>query len=104
MQRLLVGLAMVVIIAKLKPINPGFLMKIIQHLLLQFVLAVVNTNRVVVTIQTVYQSLNRGSLQMTQIRSCLSWLLAQNHHVGVDQAESINDHLAYYTKKKHEDI
>lgn len=45
--------------------------------------------------------LNWGLLQMTKIWCCLSWFLAQYHHVGVNKAERINYNFTYNKRTEH---
>ena len=48
-------------------------------------------------VQAMDQCLNGWFLQMTQHGGGLSRFLAKDHHVGVDQAESVNDNFSFDT-------
>lgn len=37
--------------------------------------------------------LNRGLVEVSQVRGRLPWFMSQDHHVGIDQSEGINHHL-----------
>lgn len=59
---ILIEPTMLRIFGKGKTVHPCFLMQVQQHLLLQFVLAIINTNTIIMSIQSVYQRLNRWFL------------------------------------------
>ena len=44
-------------------------------------------------VETVDESLDAWFVEMTQHWGCLSRLLTQHHHVGVDQSEGVDDDL-----------
>lgn len=47
------------------------------------------------SIETVDESLNRGFIEMSQVRCALAWLLAQHERLWVDKPESIDHNLAF---------
>mmetsp|Transcript_24751 Transcript_24751/g.57698 ORF Transcript_24751/g.57698 Transcript_24751/m.57698 type:complete len:266 (-) Transcript_24751:471-1268(-) len=75
--------------------SPIAFMQVHQHLFFQFVLTIINDNRIIMSVEAMNQSLNRRFLQMTNIGRGLSWLLSQHHQLGIDQAKAINHHLAF---------
>lgn len=48
------------------------------------------------SIETVDECLNRRLVEVTQVRSTLSRLLAEHERLWVDESESINDDLALH--------
>lgn len=80
----------------LQSLSPDMLVQIHKHVLLQACLAVVDSNAIIVTVETVDQSLNRGLVQVTQVGGCLARLLAHDNSLWLDKAESINDNLALH--------
>lgn len=48
------------------------------------------------SVQAVNQRLDRGLVQMAQVRRTLAWLLAEHKRLGVDQTEGVNDDLALH--------
>lgn len=61
---ILIEPTMLRIFGKSKTVHPCFLMQVQEHLLLQFVLAIINTNTIIMPIQSMYQRLNRWFLQV----------------------------------------
>ena len=46
------------------------------------------------SVEAVYQSLNRRFVKMSQVRCTLAWLLTKHERLWVDETESINDDFA----------
>lgn len=59
---ILIEPTMLRIFGKSETVHPCFLMQVQQHLLLQLVLAIINTDTVIMPIQSMYQRLNRRFL------------------------------------------
>mmetsp|Transcript_33752 Transcript_33752/g.60745 ORF Transcript_33752/g.60745 Transcript_33752/m.60745 type:complete len:228 (+) Transcript_33752:240-923(+) len=69
------------------------LVQIHQHLFLQFVLAVVNHDGIVVSIEAVDECLDGGFVEMTNVRRSLSRFLPQHHELRVNKAKTVDDDL-----------
>lgn len=69
-------------------------MEVHQHVLLERGLAVVDADRVVVSVQAVNQRLDRGLIQVTQVRCALAGLLAEHQRLRVNQPECIDHDFA----------
>lgn len=76
--------------------GPYVLVEVHQHVLLQPCLAVIDCNAVVVAVEAVNESLNRGLVEVTQVGRRLAGLLAHNHGLRLDKTERINDDLALH--------
>mmetsp|Transcript_27721 Transcript_27721/g.65035 ORF Transcript_27721/g.65035 Transcript_27721/m.65035 type:complete len:332 (+) Transcript_27721:223-1218(+) len=74
--------------------RPVALVEIHQHLLLQFVLAVVDDDGVVVPVEAVDEGLDGGAVEMADVGGRLARLLAEHHELRVDEAEAVDDDLA----------
>ena len=73
--------------------GPLLLVQVGQHLLLELILAIVDSKRVVVAVETMNERLDGGLVQVSNVRSRLTRLLTNQQQVRVDQAESINHNL-----------
>ena len=71
-ESILILLILLLIVTTLEAFTPEHLVQIQQHFLLKIILAVVDSNGVVVPVQTTYQCLDGWLLQQTYIRGCLS--------------------------------
>lgn len=71
------------------------LVQVHQHVLLQLGHAVVDGNAVVVSVEAVDECLDRWLVEVTDVRGRLTWLLACHESLWVDEAESIDDDLAF---------
>lgn len=91
-----VVLAFLVEIVHLEGLGPHMLVQIHQHVLLQPRLPIVDRDAVVVAVETVDESLDRGFVQVAQVRGCLPWFLAHHDRLGLNETESINDNLALH--------
>lgn len=89
-----VRLPMALEVLQLQPLRPIPFMQVHQHSLLQLRLAVCDSNRVVVSVQAVNERLDRGLVDVSNVRRRLSGLLAHDDCVGIDEAESIDDDFA----------
>ena len=86
-----------VVVLNGQPVHPRLLVQIQQHLLFEFVLAIVDTDRIVMPIEAVNQRLNRWFSQMAQVRRCLPSFLPENEWIRIDQTECIDDDFALDT-------
>ncbi len=68
----LVQLTMFFVVCEREAVHPRLLVEVHQHSLLQFVLAVVDGDGVIVTVQPVNQGLDRGLLKVAKNRGGLS--------------------------------
>lgn len=91
-----VVLTLLVEVTHFQGFGPYMLVEVHQHVLFQSGLAVINRNAVVVSVETVNQSLNGRLVEVTQVGSCLARLLAHDHRLGLDETECINDNLALH--------
>lgn len=91
---LLVVLCMLMEIRESQSRSPVLFVEIEQHLLLKFVLSIINCDRVVVSVQAMDQCLDAWLVQVTDIGGCLARFVAHCCGLGIDQTESINDDLA----------
>ena len=96
LDRFLVLFLVYVEVSKLQTFCPISLVQIHQHGLLKIRLPVINCNRVIVSIQAVNEGLYRWLIDMTDIRGRLPRLSSGNDSVGIDEAEGINDYLAFH--------
>lgn len=71
-------------------------MEIHEHRLLELRLAVLDCNRIVVSVEPVNERLYRGLVDVPNVGRCLSRLLTLEYGGRVDEAESINDDLPLY--------
>lgn len=67
-----------------------------EYLLFELVFTIVDRDRVVVTIEAVYERLNGRLLQMAEIGRGLTRLVAEHHRVGVDEPKGVDDDLALH--------
>mmetsp|Transcript_31889 Transcript_31889/g.93710 ORF Transcript_31889/g.93710 Transcript_31889/m.93710 type:complete len:331 (+) Transcript_31889:2125-3117(+) len=74
--------------------GPVPLVQIHQHLLLQFVLPVIDDDGVVVPVEAVDEGLDRRLVQMADVAGRLAGLLAEHHELRIDEAEAVDDDLA----------
>lgn len=65
-------------------------MEVEQHLLLKFVFTIADINGIVVPIEVVNEGLDRGFVQVSEVRSGLTRFLPQHHQLRVDEAEGVN--------------
>lgn len=84
------------VVSQGQAIHPGLLVEIEEHLLFQFVFPIVDADGVVVSVEAVDEGLHGGLLQVAKVGGGLAGLLAQHHHVGVDEAEGVDHHLALH--------
>lgn len=70
------------------------LVQVHKHVLFERSLSVVDADGVVVAIQTVDKGLDRGFVQMANVRCGLAGLVTHHESLRVDQAEGVNDNLA----------
>lgn len=89
-------MALLVEVIHLQSFSPHVLVQVHQHVLLQSSLPVVDRNAVVVAIQAVDESLDRGLVQVSQVRCCLARLLTHHNSLGLNETEGINDDLALH--------
>jgi hypothetical protein len=75
-------------------VRPMPLVEVHEHLLFQFILAVVNDNAVVMTVQAMDECLDRRLLQMANIAGRLTRLVTEHHQLWIDQAKAVNDDFA----------
>jgi len=54
---------------------------------------VTNSNILIINTQSAATDLNGWLIEVAEIRRSLTWLLPQDHHVGVDESECINHNL-----------
>lgn len=71
-------------------------MQIHQHCLFQLGLAVIDSNRVIVAVQSMNQCLDRRLVNVSDVGCCLPWLPTRKYSLGVDETEGINDYLAFH--------
>lgn len=81
---------MVLEVLQLEPFSPIPLMQIHQHGLLQFRLPVRHSNRVIMPIQAMDKGLDTGLVDVSDIRSRLSWFLTHDDTVGVYESEGVD--------------
>lgn len=67
--------------------------QVLQHLLLELVLAVVDADGVVVCVEAVDAGLDAGLVEEADVGCGLAGLLAHEDHLRVDQAERVDHHL-----------
>lgn len=89
LDRLLVFRFMIAEIPQLQAACPVLLVEIHKHRLFDFTFPVVNRDRVVMPIQTVYQGLNAGLLDVSDIGGSLPWLNPHDDCSGRNSPESI---------------
>lgn len=65
-------------------------MQIHEHRLLKFCLAVVDCNRVVMTVQTMDKGLNGRFVDVANVRRCLTGFSTRDNGVRVDQSEGVD--------------
>mmetsp|Transcript_40664 Transcript_40664/g.68091 ORF Transcript_40664/g.68091 Transcript_40664/m.68091 type:complete len:296 (-) Transcript_40664:132-1019(-) len=80
-----------------EPVRPHLLVQVEEHLLLQVVLAVVDPDGVVVTIETMDERLNGWFVQVTQVGGSLARFVPKHHRLRVNQPERVDHHLALHT-------
>ena len=56
--------------------------------------AVIDKDRVVMSVQSVNQRLDRGFVEMAKVGGGLAGLLSEHKGLWVDQSEGVDDHLA----------
>lgn len=83
-------------VVHLQSLSPHMLVQVHQHVFLQPCLSVINCNAVVVTVQTVNQSLDRGFVQVAQVGCRLTRFLAHDDSLRLDETEGVNDNLALH--------
>jgi len=89
-----VGRLVNVEISEFEGLGPVLLMQVHKHRLLDFRLPVVDSDRVIMTVQTMDQCLNGGFLDMTNIRGGLSRFDAHYNGRSGNSPEGVDDHLA----------
>ena len=94
--RFLVRLFMVVEIAQGETLCPVPLVKVHEHRLLELRLPVVHGDRVVVPVKSVNECLDRGLVDVPNVRRRLARLEPLEDHGGVDQPESVDHDLALH--------
>lgn len=81
-------------VLQLQPLRPIPLMQVHQHSLLQLRFAVRDGNRVVMPVQAVDERLDRGLVDVPDVRGCLAGLLAHDDCVRVDEPEGVDYYFA----------
>ena len=81
-------------ISQSQSLRPILLVQVAQHALLQLRLAIVDRNRVVVSVKTVDQRLDGRLVDVADIRRRLARFAASDDGVRVDEAEGVDDDLA----------
>lgn len=81
-------------VGHLKRVGPGLLVEAHQHALVDSGLGVADADAVVVTVETVDESLNGGLVEVAQVGSGLAGLLSEHEGLWVDEAEGVDDDLA----------
>ena len=94
--RLLVRLLVVVEVAQCETLCPVPLVKVHEHRLLELRLPVVHGDRVVVPVKSVNECLDRGLVDVPNVRRRLARLEPLEDHGGVDQPESVDHDLALH--------
>ena len=89
-----VVLALVSEVRHLESLRPDGLVQIHEHVLLKRGLAVANAYRVVVSVEAVNQSLDRGLVEVSNVRRCLPGFLSEHECLRVDKTEGVDDDLA----------
>mmetsp|Transcript_51009 Transcript_51009/g.119886 ORF Transcript_51009/g.119886 Transcript_51009/m.119886 type:complete len:328 (+) Transcript_51009:455-1438(+) len=84
---------LLLVVVELEPGGPRLLVQVHEHLLLQLVLAVGNSDRVVVAVEPVDQRLNRGLVQVADVRGRLARLLPKHDKLRVDRSERVDHDL-----------
>lgn len=69
-------------------------MQVHEHGFFESSLTVPDPDGIVVAIQSVNESLNRGLVEVAQVGSCLPGFLTKHERLWVDEAEGVNDNLA----------
>lgn len=95
LERLHVALLLVRVGIQLQTVSPVRLVEVEQHLLLAFILTVVDGDRVVHLVKAVDLGDGRRTLKMTDIGRSLARLNLSHHDLLWDGAESINHDLAF---------
>ena len=79
-----------------KPVGPILLVKVHEHLLLQFVLAVINDDGVIVAIEAMNECLNGGFVEMPNGGSGLPRFLPQHHELRINETKTVNHDLSLH--------
>lgn len=87
-------LAFLMEVLHLQGFCPHMLVQVHQHVLFQASLPIVDRNAIVVAVESVDESLDRGLVQVAQVGCCLPGLLAHDDSLGLDEPEGIDDNLA----------
>lgn len=87
-------LALVSEVRHLKSLCPDGLVQVHEHVLLERGLAVANAYRVVVSVEAVDQSLDRGLVEVSNVGCGLSRFLSEHECLRVDETEGVDDDLA----------
>ncbi len=82
-------------VPQLQAFCPISLMQIHQHRLFQLRLAIIDDNRVVMSVESVDKGLNGGFVDMPDVRRRLTGFLTQDCGMGIDKAEGIDDYFAF---------
>lgn len=89
-----VVLALVSEVRHLESLCPDGLVQVHEHVLLECGLAVANAYRVVVSVEAVDQSLDRGLVEVSNVGCGLPGFLSEHECLRVDETESVDDNLA----------
>jgi hypothetical protein len=87
-------LAFVSEVRHLEGLCPDGLVQVHEHVLLEGGLAVANAYRVIVSVEAVNQSLDRGLVEVSNVGCGLPGFLSEHECLRVDEAEGVNDDLA----------
>ena len=82
-------------IGKFKTVGPITLVQVEEHLLFELILSVIDCNTVVVSIQSMSFCNSTWFLNVTNVRSCLSWLGLGHHSLLIDWSKSVNHNSAF---------
>ena len=94
-ERFDIARVLVRVIVKLQTVCPARLVQVQKHFLLTLVFAIVDSNRIVVFVETSHFSDHTGWLEVSNVRSGLPRLSAHHHHLPVNASESVYHDLAF---------
>ena len=93
-ERVDIARVLVRVIVKFQTIRPARLVQVQKHFLLTLVFTIVDSNRIVVFVETSHFGDHAGRLQMPNVRGGLPGLRSHHHHLSVNASESVDHNLA----------
>lgn len=87
---------MVLEVSQCQALRPVSLMQVHEHALLKLCLPVVDRDRVVVPVQAMDKCLNGRFVDVSDVGCRLAGFLAGDDGLGLNQTESVDNHLSFH--------